>query len=61
MATLSHTPSNTIAFGAAAPAVAPVRVRDRLAKSCSGSGTAEQMYGHRNAGDVPALVPRCLR
>jgi hypothetical protein len=60
MATPLCTHSKTTAFAAAASVIAPVRVRDRIAASCAGSGTAEQMYG-RNAADVDALVARYLR
>jgi hypothetical protein len=60
MAAHLHTFSKTTASGAAAPVVAPVRVRDRIAASCAGSGIAEQMYG-LNAGEVHALVARYLR
>jgi hypothetical protein len=60
MAAHLNTPSKTTAFAAAASVIAPVRVRDRIAASCAGSGTAEQMYG-LNAADVDALVARYLR
>jgi hypothetical protein len=60
MAAHLNTFSKTTASSAAAPVVAPVRVRDRIAASCAGSGTAEQMYG-LNAGEVHALVARYLR
>ena len=46
-----HTLSKTSAFGALAPADAPVRVRI----------TAELSMDGRNAADVHALVARCLR
>jgi hypothetical protein len=60
MAIHLNTFSKTTAFAAAASVIAPVRVRDRIATSCAGSGTVEQMYG-LNAGDVHALVARYLR
>jgi hypothetical protein len=63
MAALFHTHTQTPAFGTAVPAGCGVRVRGREASQASWLPTVSEprMYARKNAGDVPALVARCLR
>jgi hypothetical protein len=61
MTALFYTSTKTSAFGAAAPAAVRAHVRDRLTGDSIQSGSTLPMSDGRNAGDVHALVARCLR